>query len=274
MKFAPNGTPENKPILNPYQPILGEKMARMRTVKVIGATMLRFVIVRLPLLGLLNQLHQRHHLRLRRHKNTLQLLFAEMLVQKCPNVELLPPAANNTPARQPFLRLAAIPELQVMPQPSAIKLPLIMLCNIIGHAPIIPTPLTSTKKNNLACPRIPLKSLPEYQKRDNRRAQKTGPTISTRSNIFCLKTKIYPACSCCSGFQSRFDGLTTKPLRIALALALTRTTLPSMTARTFCTLGLNFRFVLPVIFRPTPPRYLALPRCVYERPARVDFPVK
>src|SRR3990172_2006335 len=47
---------------------------------------------------------------------------------------------------------------------------------------------------------------------------------------------------------------------MALAETLTLHTFPSMTARTFCMLALNLRFVMPVILRPTPPRYLALPR--------------
>ncbi len=33
-------------------------------------------------------------------------------------------------------------------------------------------------------------------------------------------------------------------------------------------------FVIPVTFRPTPPRYLALPRRAMDLPARVRFPVK
>src|SRR5205814_2640209 len=37
--------------------------------------------------------------------------------------------------------------------------------------------------------------------------------------------------------------------------------------------GLNFRAVMPVIFVPTPPRYLALPRCVIWLPKVVFFPV-
>jgi hypothetical protein len=63
-------------------------------------------------------------------------------------------------------------------------------------------------------------------------------------------------------------------MRIALAETLTLQTLPSTTARTFCILGLNFLLVIPVVFRPTPPKYLALPRRAILRPARVFLPVK
>jgi hypothetical protein len=45
-------------------------------------------------------------------------------------------------------------------------------------------------------------------------------------------------------------------------------------ARTFCTLGLNFLFVMPVTFLPTPPRYFALPRLDMLLPATVFLPVK
>ncbi len=74
--------------------------------------------------------------------------------------------------------------------------------------------------------------------------------------------------------QLRFGGLTTSPIRIALAETLIRQTLPSTTARTFWMFGLNLRRVTPVTFRPTPPRYLALPRRAMLLPLRVFRPVK
>src|SRR5262245_48534954 len=40
----------------------------------------------------------------------------------------------------------------------------------------------------------------------------------------------------------------------------TRTFLPSISMRIFCRFGLKRRLVMPVTLRPTPPRYLALPR--------------
>ena len=55
-------------------------------------------------------------------------------------------------------------------------------------------------------------------------------------------------------------GLTTKPPRMADADTHTFFTTPSMTQRTFCRFGLNFRRLVPRIFLPTPPRYFALPR--------------
>src|SRR5439155_20426428 len=64
------------------------------------------------------------------------------------------------------------------------------------------------------------------------------------------------------------------PLRIALALTLMRMTRPLTTARTFWMFALNLRAVMPVILVPTPPRYLALPRCVIWLPKLVFLPVK
>src|SRR5439155_12126817 len=64
------------------------------------------------------------------------------------------------------------------------------------------------------------------------------------------------------------------PLRIALALTLMRMTRPLTTARTFWMFALNLRAVMPVTLVPTPPRYLALPRCVIWLPKLVFLPVK
>src|SRR5215213_2701488 len=61
---------------------------------------------------------------------------------------------------------------------------------------------------------------------------------------------------------------------MALVLTLMRWTEPSITARTVWMLGLNLRLERPVIFVPTPPRYLALPRVVFLRPNWVFLPVK
>src|SRR3954468_4376879 len=61
---------------------------------------------------------------------------------------------------------------------------------------------------------------------------------------------------------------------MALALTLIRLTCPSITARTVWMFGLNLRCEMPVIFVPTPPRYLALPRVVFLRPNMVFLPVK
>jgi hypothetical protein len=63
-------------------------------------------------------------------------------------------------------------------------------------------------------------------------------------------------------------------MRIALAETLIRRTFPSTIARTFCMLGLNFLLVLPVTLRPTPPKYLALPRRAILLPELVFLPVK
>lgn len=76
------------------------------------------------------------------------------------------------------------------------------------------------------------------------------------------------------GRQIRFGGLVISPIRMALVETFTLTTRPSITARTRWMFGLNFRLLRPVILRPTPPRYLALPRRVIEPPARVVLPVK
>ena len=70
------------------------------------------------------------------------------------------------------------------------------------------------------------------------------------------------------------SGLTTRPIRIALAETLIRQILPSTTARTRWMFGLNFRLVIPVTFLPIPPRYFALPRREMLLPERVFFPVK
>jgi hypothetical protein len=61
---------------------------------------------------------------------------------------------------------------------------------------------------------------------------------------------------------------------MALAETLILQTLPSTMARTFWMFGLNLRLVTPVMFLPTPPRYLALPRLAIELPADVFLPVK
>src|SRR3954464_13684252 len=75
-----------------------------------------------------------------------------------------------------------------------------------------------------------------------------------------------------SGFlYVRRTGLTTMPMRIALAETLMRPILPFTTARTFWIFGLNFRAVIPVVLVPTPPRYLALPRWVFWFPKVVFF---
>ncbi len=71
----------------------------------------------------------------------------------------------------------------------------------------------------------------------------------------------------------RLGGLMISPLRMASVETLIRTTLPSMTARTLWIFGLNVRLVFDVTFRPTPPRYFALPRRLYRRPAVVFLPV-
>jgi hypothetical protein len=51
-------------------------------------------------------------------------------------------------------------------------------------------------------------------------------------------------------------------------------TFPSITARIFWMFGLNFLFVIPVTFLPTPPRCFALPRLLMDRPEMVRLPVK
>src|SRR6478672_454381 len=71
----------------------------------------------------------------------------------------------------------------------------------------------------------------------------------------------------------RLTGLTMAPLRIALAVTLMRMILPFTRARTFWMFGRNLRAVMPVIFVPTPPRYLALPRWVIWLPKLVFLPV-
>lgn len=60
---------------------------------------------------------------------------------------------------------------------------------------------------------------------------------------------------------------------MALAETLIRQTLPSITARTFWMFGLNLRLDIPVTLRPTPPRYLALPRRAMLLPDTVFLPV-
>ena len=68
-------------------------------------------------------------------------------------------------------------------------------------------------------------------------------------------------------------GLTTKPPRMADAETHTFFTTPSMTQRTFCRFGLNFRRLVPRIFLPTPPRYFALPRYFLRLPKTAFLPV-
>src|SRR5262245_64997707 len=53
----------------------------------------------------------------------------------------------------------------------------------------------------------------------------------------------------------------------------TRTFLPSISMRIFCRFGLKRRLVMPVTLRPTPPRYLALPRRRILLPPTGFFPV-
>jgi hypothetical protein len=72
----------------------------------------------------------------------------------------------------------------------------------------------------------------------------------------------------------RLRGFWTRPIRIALAETLILQTVPLTTARTFWMFGLNLLLVMPVIFLPTPPRYLALPRLTMLLPKLVFFPVK
>ena len=55
-------------------------------------------------------------------------------------------------------------------------------------------------------------------------------------------------------------GFATRPLRIRLTGTKRRTTLPSSTTRILCRFWRNRRRVMPVVLRPLPPRYLALPR--------------
>src|SRR4051794_18190576 len=84
----------------------------------------------------------------------------------------------------------------------------------------------------------------------------------------------YAVAAAASGLYFRLTGFTTRPLRMALVLTLMRTIWPSITARTRWMFGRNLRAVMPVTFVPTPPRYLALPRCVIWLPKVVFLPVK
>jgi hypothetical protein len=59
-----------------------------------------------------------------------------------------------------------------------------------------------------------------------------------------------------------------------LAETLILQALPLTTTRIFWRFGLNFLLVTPVIFLPTPPRYLALPRRAMLLPLTVRLPVK
>src|SRR5581483_3163698 len=58
----------------------------------------------------------------------------------------------------------------------------------------------------------------------------------------------------------RLTGLVISPLRMALTATRIVLTVPLISTFTRWRFGLNRRLVMPVTFRPTPPRYLALPR--------------
>src|SRR4051794_25482305 len=71
----------------------------------------------------------------------------------------------------------------------------------------------------------------------------------------------------------RLTGFLISPLRMALTATRIVLTSPSTSTFTRCRFGKNRRLVVPVIFRPTPPRYLALPRYRFLLPPTGFLPV-
>src|SRR5205807_5518814 len=71
----------------------------------------------------------------------------------------------------------------------------------------------------------------------------------------------------------RLTGRWTRPLRMHWTQTRLCWTVPLLsTTLMFCRLGRNTRRLMPVTLRPTPPRYLALPRRAYWLPSTGFFP--
>src|SRR5262245_52790526 len=71
----------------------------------------------------------------------------------------------------------------------------------------------------------------------------------------------------------RLTGFFTSPLRMALTATRIVLTVPLISTLTRCRFGRNRRLVVPVILRPTPPRYFALPRYRFLLPLTGFLPV-
>jgi hypothetical protein len=75
-----------------------------------------------------------------------------------------------------------------------------------------------------------------------------------------------------STFFGRPTGFVTFPDRRHCVQTFMRTTLPPTCTRIFCTFGLKVRFVIPVVFFPTPPLYFARPLRATLLPTPTRFP--
>src|SRR5688572_20848809 len=117
-------------------------------------------------------------------------------------------------------------------------------------------------------------SVERKTRNEKRKTAETGQTTTADtsvSTVFIFRCSFFVRYA---AWRLRRTGFWTRPLRIALALTLMRTTRPFTTARTFWMFALNLRAVIPVVLVPTPPRYLALPRWVFWLPKVVFLPVK